>query len=359
MSFPLYLFRSIHLNNAFSLKFKVLNIPYFCGMKKLHLIGFFFLVMSCAMMDKTIKSNDKDIINTKAELGKKLFFDPILSSDQSISCSSCHQPQFAYADNKPFSLGVNNRLGTRNTPSVMNMASRPFFFHDGRVASLESQVVIPIENPEEMNLNVERAVNRVKKNKVYFHLFEKIYQSSPNKDNISNALAEFQRSLESDGSAPHDLWLNDIDTLALSMSQQRGRLIFISDEFKCFDCHFGPDFTGDEFRNIGLFDGKKLNDKGRFEVTKDSSDLGKFKVPGLRNVALTAPYMHNGMMETLEEVIDFYSDPYDFVEAPINMDTLMLEPLNFTDQQKEDLVNFLHSLTDKNIPHIEESLNKN
>ena len=146
------------------------------------------------------------------------------------------------------------------------------------------------------------------------------------------------------------MWVNDIDTTAMTVSQQRGRTIFLSDEFKCFDCHFGPDFTGDEFRNIGLYDESTLTDKGRYDVTKDSSDIGKFKVPGLRNVALTSPYMHNGMFQTLEEVVAYYSNPHDFVKQPINMDTLMVEPLNFSERQKEDLVNFLHALTDKNIP---------
>lgn len=232
----------------------------------------------------------------------------------------------------------------------MNMLSRPYFFHDGRAASIEEQAVMPVENPVEMNLAFSEAVKRIQEDKDYFNLFNRIYQSGPNTENITNAIAEFQRSLESDGSAPHDAWINDIDTNALSISQQRGRDIFLSSESKCFECHFGPDFTGDEFRNIGLYDNVKLLDKGRFDVTKDSNDLGKFKTPGLRNIALTAPYMHNGMFNTLEEVIDFYSNPYNFVENPINMDSLMIEPLNLSDQQKTDLVNFLHSLTDVNIP---------
>jgi len=316
-------------------------------MKYLNYLGLFLIFIACSKKEKI--NNQK--ISTKVELGEKLFFDNILSLDKSISCASCHQPQFAFADNKAFSLGVGDSLGVRNTPSVMNMASRPFFFHDGRAPNLEAQAIMPVENPLEMNLPFNDAENRIKSNKEYFKLFSKIYQAEPNTSNIVNALAEFQQSLESDGSAPHDLWINDIDTNALNPSQQRGREIFISDKFKCFECHFGPDFTGDEFRNIGLYDDNQLLDKGRYEVTKDSNDLGKFKVPGLRNVALTAPYMHNGMMSTLEEVIDFYSNPYDFVKKPINIDTLMIEPLNFSKKQKEDLINFLHSLTDKNIPY--------
>lgn len=325
-------------------------------LKKMKKLSYFIILIafvSCSNQE-TKSLVQEDVVTDKVDLGKKLFFDPILSLDQSISCASCHQPEFAYGDNKAFSIGVNDSLGTRNTPSVMNMASRPFFFHDGRAATLEEQAVMPIENPVEMNLSFTEAVKRVKSDDEYSKLFQSFYGSEPTPENITNALAEFQRSLESDGSAPHDRWMNEIDTNALSISQQRGREIFLADEFKCFECHFGPDFTGDEFRSIGLYDGKHLLDKGRFDVTKDSTDLGKFKVPGLRNIALTAPYMHNGMFRTLEEVIDFYSNPYDFVEEPLNLDTLMVEPLNFTSQQKTDLVNFLQSLTDENIPFRDE-----
>ena len=289
-------------------------------------------------------------IESREALGKKLFFDPILSLDQSISCASCHKPEFAFADNRALSLGVKDSLGTRNTPSVMNMLSRPYFFYDGRSESLEAQAIVPIENPVEMNLSYDVAVKRIQENQEYHSIFKVVYNAEPDSFNIANALAEFQRSLESDGSAPIDNFSDGIESDVLSASQQRGRDIFLSDEFKCFDCHFGPDFTGDEFRNIGLYDGTTLVDKGRYEITKDSSDLGKFKVPGLRNVSLTAPYMHDGMLKTLEEVVDYYSNPYDFVEDPINLDTLMIDPLNFTDQQKKDLVNFMHSLTDVIMP---------
>lgn len=311
------------------------------------------LGLSCTSKPLRPVPTKKIIVLNKVDLGKKLFFDNILSLDQSISCASCHKPEHAYADNVALSPGVNRKLGERNTPSVMNMANRPFFFHDGRVETLEEQAIVPIENPVEMNISFKQVIQRLNTNEEYHQLFYKIYGTKPDSNNITNALAEFQRSLESDGSAPHDMWLNDIDTTALTASQLRGREIFIADEFKCFECHFSPDFTGDEFRNIGLYDGETLTDRGRFEITKDSSDLGKFKVPGIRNIALTAPYMHNGMFETLEEVVDYYSNPFDFVKNPINMDTLMLEPLNLTKQQKQDLVNFLHSLTDENIPHLD------
>ncbi len=284
------------------------------------------------------------------DLGQRLFFDPILSRDQSLSCASCHKPEYAYADNRAFSLGVGDSLGERNAPSIMNMLVRPYFFYDGRAPSLEQQALVPIQSHIEMDLPFAAAVQRIQEDKRYNFMFRQVYGNPPDSLNILDALAEFQRSLESDGSAPHDVWINGIDSLALTASQRRGHAIFIADEFKCFECHFGPDFTGDEFRNIGLYDGLELADVGRFAITQDSSDLGRFKVPGLRNVGLTAPYMHNGMFQTLEEVVDYYSDPAEFVQNPINADTLLQEPLNFSDQQKQDLVNFLHSLTDVNIP---------
>lgn len=318
-------------------------------MKFLYFTAFIFLAFRCA--EKEDVTIEKLKVRDEIELGEELFFDPILSLDNSLACASCHQPQFAFADNKAFSLGVNDSVGTRNTPSVMNMLSRSFFFHDGRAASLEEQAIGPVENPLEMNLSFDEAVKRIKANPEYVRLLNKIYKEEPNAKNVANALSEFQRSLESDGSAPHDLFVNGVDLNAMTESQQRGRKLFLDDKSKCFDCHFGPDFTGDEFRNIGLYDGVKLLDKGRFDFTKKQEDIGGFKVPGLRNVALTAPYMHNGMFNSLEEVIDYYSNPYDFVKKPINMDTLMLKPLNFTQQEKTDLVNFLHSLTDKEIPY--------
>ena len=305
------------------------------------LLVLFTLLIQCG---NSLKYESRKI-NSQIELGEKLFFDPILSLDKTISCASCHKPEHGFSDLTSLSLGVNDSIGTRNTPSVMNMASREHFFYDGRASTLEEQAIGPIENPVEMNLKIGEAVNRLNESELYTILFLKLYAEEPTKENLANALAEFQRSLESDGTAPHDVWMNDEDPSVLSISQQRGRELFL-DKAKCFDCHFGPDFTGDEFRNIGTYDELQYKDKGRFDETNDSLDLGKFKVPGLRNVALTAPYMHDGSLETLEEVIEFYSDPYMFVENPINMDTIMIEPLKLTYIEKEDLVNFLHSLTD-------------
>lgn len=283
---------------------------------------------------------------SETSLGEKLFFDPILSSDQTISCATCHNPKFAFADSLAISPGVKGRLGTRNTPSVMNMLARPYFFYDGRAVSLEAQIFHPIQNPLEMDLSTKEVELRLRKNKFYKQWFLQVYNSLPDSSLISRAIAAYIRTLESPGDAPNDLWIMEIDTQAMSLSQQRGRALFM-EKGKCFDCHFSPDFTGDEFRNIGLFDGKKLNDAGRYDFTKDSTDIGKFKVPSLRNVAVTAPYMHNGMFQTLEQVMDYYDNPNQFVEHSINTDSLLQKPLQLSLQEKADIIAFLHALTDK------------
>lgn len=282
---------------------------------------------------------------TAEELGEKLFFDPILSLDSSISCRSCHLPSFAFADTLPFSKGIYGQLGTRNTPSAINMMARPYFFYDGRAATLEEQVLMPIHNPQEMGLTIPVLLERLNESD-YRTWFQQIYGTEADSSNLGAALAAYLFSLESVGDSPFDQWMKG-DSTALTVAQIRGRTIF-NEKGKCFDCHFGPDFTGDEFRNIGLFTGRAgLNDQGRFAISKDSSDLGKLKVPGLRNITLTAPYMHNGQFQTLVEVVDYYDNPNQFVQGSINRDSLLARPLQLSQQEKADLVAFLEALTDK------------
>lgn len=283
----------------------------------------------------------------KIQLGEKLFFDPILSSDSTVSCSSCHKPEFAFADNVAISPGVGGKMGLRNAPSVMNIASRSEFFYDGRASSLRDQIHFPIEDPLEMDLPYEHAIERVRRHPKYSVWFKNIYNEEPNADNLADAIASYEESLET-ANTDFDAWMIEKPN-NFSAAAQRGRDIFMSDRAKCFDCHFGPDFTGDEFKNIGLYDEVKYKDKGRYVITQLKDDLGKFKVPGLRNVAVTAPYMHDGSFETLSDVIDYYNEPFKFVKHPINIDTLLLKPLNLTPNEKSDLIAFLESLTDKSL----------
>lgn len=282
---------------------------------------------------------------TKAELGRLLFFDPILSRDSTISCASCHRPDFAFADTSSVSTGVHNRKGTRNTPSAMNLVLQRSFFWDGRAATLEDQVLAPIENPVEMDLPVEEALQRLRRHKTYSYYFQKIFNSEPARHHLAAAIAAFERTLET-SDAPFDNWKFTGDAALVSDAVKRGFKLF-NDKGKCNKCHFGGDFTAQEFRNIGLFNGKELNDSGRAAITHSKADLGKFKTAGLRNVALTAPYMHNGQFKTLAEVIDFYNDPGKIVPDAINRDSILAQPMGLTPAEKKDLEAFLLSLTDK------------
>lgn len=312
-------------------------------MKHLVLLAFCTSLLSCNSPDAQEAKILKEPA-TSEQLGELLFFDPILSKDNSISCASCHKPEHAFADNVPFSFGVDSLKGSRNTPSAMNQAARVFFFHDGRADSLEQQAAGPIENPVEMNLPLTEAVNRLKAHAQYSAFFRKIYGSAPDKEKLLKAISDYERSLETTDT-PFDDYLNG-DTTTFSESAKRGRKVFTG-KGKCFDCHFGPDFTGDGFRNIGLFNGKELNDSGRYVVTKNANDIGRFKVPGLRNISVTGPYMHNGKFSTLSEVIAYYDDPDRVIANAINRDSLLRKPLLLSMQEKKDLEEFLKSLTDR------------
>ncbi len=285
-----------------------------------------------------------DSIATKAALGKKLFSEKILSKDSTVSCASCHKPGFAFADTTAFSIGIGGKLTKRNTPSVLNMKNRPYFFWDGRAASLEEQSLMPIQNPDEMGLAIEEAVSRLNKSPEYKMLFQKIFRQKPDAKNLAAAFAAFEETLETVNSKFDD-WSNNLGKL--TTQEERGRQLFVGDKAKCFDCHRMEDFTTDEFKNIGLYDEYKLNDAGLYTITKKESDKGKFKTPGLRNVAVTAPYMHNGMFKTLEEVLNYYNSPYWFIENPINRDDALKTPLHLTSQEKKDIIAFLKTLTDK------------
>lgn len=310
---------------------------------------FFILLFPLLLLSSAwIRSEDSnEVFEKKREaLGKKLFFDTILSADFSVSCSSCHKPEYAFADTVAFSKGVGNALTARNTPSAMNMKFREIYFWDGRANTLEEQALFPLENPAEMNLNRNEAVKRLRASAFYQKEFYAVYKEEPSLFSLTDALGAYERSLETSNSF-FDLYAKG-DSLAISASAKRGQFLF-NEKGHCFDCHFGPDFTGDEFRNIGTYNGNNLKDAGRFDQSKLTADLGKFKVPGLRNVALTAPYMHNGMFSTLRQVIDYYSEPKSLVTGSINVDPIIGDGFHFNEQEKIDLENFLLSLTDTSL----------
>lgn len=302
------------------------------------------IIFSIVLLTSATIEHTKPSPASRSALGKRLFNEKILSKDSSVSCASCHQPAFAFADTAAFSTGIGGKLTKRNTPSVLNMKNRPYYFWDGRAATLEEQSLMPIQNPDEMGLPIDEAVKRLNQSPVYRKQFRETFGQLPNEKNLAAAFSAYEKTLETVNSRFDD-WSNNLGKL--TPAEERGRQLFVGEKAKCFDCHAMEDFTTDEFKNIGLYNGKELNDAGLYLLTKKESDLGKFKTPGLRNVAITAPYMHNGMFNTLDEVIEYYNDPRIFVQQPINMDQSLNKPLGLSEKEKKDLVAFLKTLTDR------------
>jgi cytochrome c peroxidase len=230
--------------------------------------------------------------------GEKLFFDKRLSSDNTISCSSCHKPEFAFADTVAISSGVEGRLGFRNAPSLFNVGKRPALMLDGAVPNLEMQAIVPIQDHNEMSIPMGDLIAKLRNIKQYNDLSHRLFNRDIDAFVVTRALAVYEKTLISRESL-FDKYIKDPDNYPLSDGEQRGWFLF--KEKRCVECHSLPDFTNYNVSVTG-FD-LDSNDLGRFRITADSSDIGKFLVPSLKNVSLTKPYLHNGSIGSIEEVI--------------------------------------------------------
>ncbi len=239
----------------------------------------------------------------KIELGRQLFFDPRLSIDNSVSCASCHDPKKGWSNNEANAAGVGGQRGGRNAPTVINSAYARFQFWDGRAGTLEDQALGPIANPIEMNLPIDKMVEKVNAIEGYRAQFQKVFGSDVTAPNVAKAIAAFERTVLS-GDAPYDRFKAG-DKTALSEKGQRGMRLFFG-KANCSSCHAGPSFTDNAFHNIGVGMDKAEPDQGRFAISKIVGDTGAFKTPTLRDIAKTAPYMHDGSHATLEEVVNYY-----------------------------------------------------
>ena len=263
------------------------------------------------------------VTTEKIELGRRLFNDRRLSRTGTIACASGHDPERGFSDGRPVAGGVFGRTGRRNAPALINRGYGRAFFWDARVRTLEEQVLKPIEDPNEMDLPVEEAARRV----------------GLTPDGLSRSLATYVRSILS-GNAPYDRFIHGERT-ALSPEQQLGLQIFRG-KGNCTACHIGPNFTDEQFHNTGVAwrDGR-LIDEGRFAISNTPRDHGAFKTPTLREVALTMPYMHDGSIATLNDVVDVYDrggNRNPFLDP-------QLRPLRFSGEEKQALVSFLRSLS--------------
>jgi cytochrome c peroxidase len=281
---------------------------------------------------------DNVLTEARVELGRRLFYDPILSRDRSISCASCHKQHLAFADDQPISPGIAGRLGFRNSPTLANLAWLNEVNKDGGVIRLDLQATVPLEDHAEMDFQGILAAERLKEIPLYRALSLRAYEREPSIYVIVRALAAFQRTLIS-GSAAYDAYLQG-DEQALDPSQQRGMELFFSDRLQCGSCHGGFNLTDNSYRNNGLYE--QYEDHGRFRITGDPMEMGAFRVPTLRNVALTAPYMHDGSLPDLDAVLDHYASGGSNHAAK----DPLIQGFALSAQERQDLLRFLESLTD-------------
>jgi len=287
----------------------------------------------------------------KAELGKQLFFDPRLSGSMQIACASCHDPDLGWADGRTVAFGHDRQVGTRNTPTIMNSGFGESFFWDGRASSLESQSRQPVINEIEMHSTPDLIAERVNQIAGYREAFKRVFDvDEVSFDEIGKAIACFERTIVG-GRSRFDAFM-DGKTDVLSDSAVRGLHLFRTTA-RCINCHNGPNFSDNQFHNLGLtYYGRKFEDLGRYIATKKPEDVGRFKTPTLRNVTATAPYMHNGLFE-LEGVLNIYNaggfDPEPKNEAQANdplfpKKSALLKKLNLSKRDLADLTEFLKAL---------------
>jgi cytochrome c peroxidase len=286
---------------------------------------------------------DNPLTAERVAMGRMLFFDPNLSADARTSCASCHIPRHAFADTLAVSRGTHGLTGERNTPSLINRGYGRAFFWDGRAVSLEAQVLEPVTNPLELGLTLHELERRVLADPRYRpYLRADRARGEPVRTVVARGLSSYLRTIRS-GSAPFDAWGTG-DTSALSVEARRGMALFRG-KANCISCHIGPNFTDEEFHNTGVF--AVSGDSGRARVTGRTEDVGAFKTPSLREVARTAPYMHDGSVGTLEEVVDFY-DRGGRANAALDAE---IRPLGLSVEERRALVVFLHALSGRITGH--------
>ncbi len=275
------------------------------------------------------------------ELGKALFNDPILSRDNTISCSECHNQSYAFTHHgHPLSHGIGEQVGIRNAPAIQNTAWQREFFWDGGVTDLDLFPIAPIENPVEMDEKFGNVLQKLQKTSHYPGLFKKAFGSNEiTSQAFLKALSQYMNSLISSNS-PYDKFIRKEGQM-FSADELAGYQLFL---VKCASCHQGENFSDQSYRNNGLAINPQLNDKGRYRITEDPSDKYKFKVPNLRNVEVTAPYMHDGRFNTLEDVLNHYSTG---VQDSQTLDPLLKNKINLTAQEKTQIIAFLKTLTDR------------
>jgi len=280
---------------------------------------------------------NNQLTQDRIDLGRKLFYDPILSRNNEISCASCHKQSLAFADTAAISPGIEGRLGNRNAPTLGNVGYNPTVLFDGFLETLEKQILVPIQEHAEMDFNIVDVSKRMKADPKYVEMCKKAYDREPDAFVITRAISAFERTLISSNSK-YDAFLQG--KKKLNAAETRGKNLFF-DRLYCSQCHGGFNFTDFSVRNNGLF--SIYADSGRMRVTNLEVDRDMVKVPTLRNNALTAPYMHDGRFKTLRDVLRHYESGG---ENHPNKSAI-IQPFTLTPAEENDLIAFLKTLTDK------------
>ncbi|MFK7934887.1 MAG: cytochrome-c peroxidase [Saprospiraceae bacterium] len=296
------------------------------------------LVIPTGFPQPKIPANNQ-LTNARVALGKKLFYEPILSLDSTITCASCHILSKGMADNLRISPGVHGANGFRNPPTLTNVAYLDLVNKDGGVRKLGLQALVPIEDHDEMNVSILEVSKRLNESPTYVEMAQRAYGRNPDPFVISRALAAFQRTMIS-GNSRYDQYHFQNDKNALTEQEKRGMELFFSEKLNCSACHIGFNFTDNAFKNNGLY--AEYEDQGRQRVTSKDEDNGLFRVPTLRNIALTFPYMHDGSVGTLEEVIEHYASG----GVGHRNQSEEIRDFKISQQEKADVVAFLGTLTD-------------
>jgi len=299
---------------------------------------------------------DNPLTMQGVQLGRMLFYETMLSKDDTQSCATCHRQPDGFSDSTRFSIGVEMLPGKRQAMPIFNMAwhSNEFFW-DGRAHLLRDQSLMPIQDPLEMNETLENVIAKLSDSKVYQDQFTRAFGSTEiTSEKMSLAMEQFMLSIVSYNSKYDKYIAGEVE---LSESEERGRILFETEYnpffpdqsgADCVHCHGGANFENDQYMNNGLDSDASMVDTGREQVTQDANDKGKFKVPSLRNIALTAPYMHDGRFQTLEQVVNHYNAG---IQESATVDPTVLNTkdtgLFLTEQDKEDIVRFLQTLTDE------------
>jgi cytochrome c peroxidase len=289
-------------------------------------------------LDRRPATKENPLTEQRVRLGRRLFFDPILSADRTVACASCHQPDHGFAGSEARPRGIRGQRVARRAPSLFNRAYGVSFFWDGRESTLEGQALRPIEDATEMGSTLPAVLDRLQADTTYKAQFEAAFADGVTAANLGQALASFERVLLR-GDSPIDRFRRHGDTEALTPRERQGLWLYES-KGRCWRCHSGANFTDEAYHNTGVSWGEVPEDLGRFAITKKEEDRGRFKTPTLRGVPLTGPYMHDGSLKSLEEVVEFYNRGGG---ANPNLDPVLTR-LNLSKDEVCDLVAFLKAL---------------